>query len=127
MTYRSISPLFIRKKRVDGGEDYLQPKDKEFGELLVRNLQAKTEAFAENNGIESKLPLLDFEFKPLGKAYSNGVTIKQHSPYQTKLIGYLFEFELKLAPALQEIGYYAGFGHLGSQGFGCVGVKGDKG
>jgi len=27
---------------------------------------------------------------------------------------------------LQEIGYYVGFGYLGSQEFGCMGVKGGK-
>jgi len=125
MTYRSISPLFIRQKRADGGEDYLQPSDKEFGNLLVRNLCSKTVAYASQREgeVAADLQILDFEFKALGKVYQNGVTIKQHSPYQTKLIGYLFEFELKVSPSLQEIGYYAGFGHLGSQGFGCVRVK----
>jgi CRISPR-associated endoribonuclease Cas6 len=39
------------------------------------------------------------------------------------LIGYMYEFDLTAPAELQKVGYYAGFGHLGSQGFGCVGVK----
>lgn len=126
MRYRCLSPLFIRRKRDEGGEDYLRPDDRDFGILLMRNLQAKNSAFvAQADGevmVRELIP--DFSFTPLGKVYQNGVLIKQHTPYQTKLIAYLFEFQLRAPVELQEIGYYGGFGHLGSQGFGCVGVKG---
>ena len=126
MRYRSLSPLFIRRKRDQGGEDYLRPEDPDFGILLIRNLMAKSGAFAgQSDGeVGYNEPIPDFRFTLIGKVYQNGVLIKQHTPFQTKLIAYLFEFELRAPVELQEIGYYAGFGHLGSQGFGCVGVKG---
>lgn len=126
MTYRSLSPLFIRRKRLAGGEDYLHPEERDFWILLVRNLVAKQQALAlaseANEPADACLP--DFGFKVVGKVYKNGVTIKQHTARETKLIGYAFEFSLRLPKELQEIGYYGGFGHLGSQGFGCVEVKG---
>ncbi|MEX2336299.1 MAG: CRISPR-associated endoribonuclease Cas6, partial [Fulvivirga sp.] len=50
-----------------------------------------------------------------------GVRIKQHTQKESMLIAYMCEFELTAPVELQEVGYYAGFGHLGSQGFGCVG------
>jgi CRISPR-associated endoribonuclease Cas6 len=33
----------------------------------------------------------------------------------------MFDFELRAAPTLLEVGYYAGFGVENAQGFGCVG------
>lgn len=126
MTYRCLSPIFIRRKRPEGGEDYLHPGDRDFWILLVRNLTAKQQALAlasaEGDLLTTCLP--HFDYKVLGKVYKNGVTIKQHTERETKLIGYAFEFSLRLPKELQEIGYYGGFGHLGSQGFGCVEVKG---
>jgi CRISPR-associated endoribonuclease Cas6 len=86
---------------------------------------AKSGAYAaqgEGEALHNEPPIPDFNFEPLGKVYQNGVLIKQHTPNQTKLFAYL-EFELNAPVELQEIGYYAGFGHFGSQGFGCVGVK----
>ncbi len=128
MQYRSKSPLFIRRKRIDGGEDYLYPDDPDYGILLTQNLISKAKAFASSVGDDSDLEevLPDFSFRPVGKIHKNGVKIKQLTPQQSMLIGYMFEFEFRAPLALQEIGYYAGFGHLGSQGFGCVEMKSRK-
>ncbi|SMD44436.1 CRISPR-associated endoribonuclease Cas6 [Aquiflexum balticum DSM 16537] len=125
MHYHCLSPIFIKRKRLDGGEDYLHPADKEYGMLMVQNLLSKSMAFIKTViGQESEKPILpDFEFKPKGKVYKNGVKIKQLTEQETMLIGYMYEFELRVLVELHEIGYYAGFGQLGSQGFGCVGVK----
>lgn len=123
--YRCLSPIFIKKKRADGGEDYLHPEDKEYGALMVQNLLSKSEAFQKTfSGVEYEKEIIpDFDFKVIGKVYKNGVKIKQLTEQETMLIGYMYEFELKAPVEFHEIGYYAGFGQLGSQGFGCVGVK----
>lgn len=125
MHYRSKSPLFVRRKRSDGGEDYLHPEDPDYGILLMQNLISKSKAFALSAGDEQDFNgvLPDFSFRPVGKIHKNGVKIKQLTAQQSMLIGYMFEFEFRAPAELQEIGYHAGFGHLGSQGFGCVGVK----
>ncbi len=126
MHYRSLSPIFIRKKRDTGGEDYLKSGDEGYEEIFAQNLISKSVACAISGSVENTLqenaPLIYLKTK--GKLYKNGVKIKQLSAVEVQLIGYMYEFELTAPVELQEIGYYAGFGHLGSQGFGCVRVKG---
>jgi CRISPR-associated endoribonuclease Cas6 len=125
MSYRCLSPIFARRKREDGGEDYLHPGDTGYEALLLQNLISKSRAFAlaENpsGNLQEDAPQL--KLLPRGKVYKNGVRIKQLTQSESMLIGYMYEFELTAPAELQEVGYYAGFGHLGSQGFGCVGVK----
>ena len=124
MPYRCLSPIFIRKKREDGGETYLQPGDVGYEYLLIQSLISKASAFASAGGDDSHFhqTAAKFALVPRGKVYKNGVLIKQHTREQSQLIGYMYEFELTAPIELQEVGYHAGFGHLGSQGFGCVGV-----
>lgn len=127
MSYLCLSPIFIRKKRDDGGESYLHPSDKEYSILLVQNLLSKSKAFAIASNISDEFdnpPIPNFAFEHVGKVYKNGVKIKQLTKQETHLVGYIYEFSLTAPIELHEAGYYAGFGHLGSQGFGCVGVKG---
>jgi CRISPR-associated endoribonuclease Cas6 len=122
MAYRCLSPIFLRRKRTYGGEDYLHPEDKEYGLLLVQNLLSKAQAFQHAGKLDEVevISFPHFEFMPSGKVYKNGVKIKQLTEQETMIIGYMYEFELVAPLDLQEIGYYAGFGHLNSQGFGCV-------
>lgn len=125
MRYRCLSPLLLKQKRIDGGENYLHPENDFYKDLLVQNLSSKAVAMAtsaENRFLLDSLP--ETEMKLIGKVYKKGIRIKQHTQMATQVIGYLFEFEFYAPIELQEIGYYAGFGHLGSQGFGCVEVKG---
>lgn len=129
MAYRCLSPIFIRRKRKEGGEDYLHPEDPEYASLLLQNLVSKSLAYSSalNEGqLEALGTISDFHFKPKGKIYKNGVRIKQMTEKQTHLVGYMYEFELRAPIELHELGYYAGFGHLNSQGFGCVEVKGGE-
>lgn len=129
MHYRCVSPILIKEKRVDGGENYLAPSHPKYGEFLIQNLISKWAAQAmagvEQNGVSFQD--LAYRFEPIGKVYKNGVLIKQMTPQESKLIGYSFEFILDAPEELHEIGYYSGFGHLNSQGFGCVSVIGLEG
>lgn len=127
MRYRCLSPIFLRRKRKDGGEDFLHPHDEDYGPILVQNLLAKASAFKNTECVPQageSLPVPDFSFQSNEKIYKNGVKIKQRTDQETHLVGYMYEFEFRAPAELQEIGYTAGFGHLGSQGFGCVEVKG---
>lgn len=125
MHYRCLSPILIKEKRAGGGENYLDPSHPRYGELVVQNLISKWAAQAmagvEQRGVSFQD--LDYRFEPVGKVYKNGVVIKQMTPQESKLIGYSFEFILDAAEELHEIGYFSGFGHLNSQGFGCVEMK----
>lgn len=125
MSYRCLSPIFIRSKRMDGGEDYLRPGDGGYEEILLDNLLSKASALAiaGNDREIFQSDTYPLRLATRGKIYKNGVRIKQHTSMESQLIGYMYEFDLTAPAELQEVGYYAGFGHLGSQGFGCVGVK----
>ncbi|SHN04219.1 CRISPR-associated endoribonuclease Cas6 [Cyclobacterium lianum] len=125
MHYRGLSPIFLRRKRDDGGEDYLHPEEEDYGKLLIQNMISKVRAFEQVAALEmnpAEISIPDFSFKPTGKIFKNGVRIKQLTEQATMLIGYMYEFEFSAPVELQKAGYYAGFGHLGSQGFGCVGL-----
>lgn len=125
MHYRCVSPILIKEKRATGGENYLDPSHPKYGELLIQNLISKWAA-QSMAGVETNVSSyqnLEYRFRPLGKVYKNGVVIKQMTPQESKLIGYSFEFILEAPEELHEIGYYSGFGHLNSQGFGCVEIK----
>ncbi len=125
LRYRCLSPIFLRRKRPEGGEDYLGPDDPDYENILLQNLLSKSLATAMADGFQGALSseLPEIKLQVLGKVFKNGVAIKQHTAQASKLIGYMYEFELTAPVQLHEIGYYAGFGHLNSQGFGCVGVK----
>lgn len=122
MTYRCLSPIFLRKKRAGGREDYLHPNDEDYGILMVQNLLSKMQAFQyTENGNENCMSVFpQFDVKPICMMYKNGVKIKQLTAQETMLIGYLYEIVFTAPIELHEIGYYSGFGHLNSQGFGCV-------
>lgn len=126
MHYRCLSPILIKQKRIeDGGENYLHPENEAYQDILLYNLSSKAQAMAvavDTLPLPENLPTVDFQ--PKGKVYKKGIKIKQHTAQATQLIGYMYEFELSAPTELHEIGYYAGFGHLGSQGFGCVEVMG---
>lgn len=125
MIYRCLSPFLLKEKRTDGGENYLHPEHADYLRLLINNLSSKAQALAlavDTMPLPEELP--DASIQVLSKVYKKGVRIKQHTPQATQLIGYMYEFELSAPVELHEIGYHAGFGHLGSQGFGCVEVRG---
>lgn len=48
------------------------------------------------------------------------IALRAGTPQETKMKGYLFNFELQGEPELLRLGYYGGFGRLNSQGFGCT-------
>lgn len=129
MKYRSLSPILIKEKRKDGGENYLHPTDENYALFLKNNLCSKLAAYAMTmDTLEwSQNKEHSFDLKVISKVYKKGVMIKQMTNSASKLIGYVFEFELCAPVELQEIGYYAGFGNLNSQGFGCVEICKTKG
>jgi CRISPR-associated endoribonuclease Cas6 len=124
MHYTCISPVLLKRKRITGGEDYLSPTHQEFAKILISNLLNKARAFTTT--VNTSLLWEDhaeIAFKTKGEIKKNGVTLKAFTPETTKMIAYIFDFELTMPTYLHEIGYHAGFGHLNSQGFGCVEVN----
>lgn len=122
MRYKCLSPIIASKRRDDGSVAYLHPDDEGFAETFIRNLRRKRSAVALHNetAMEDDLSGYPFSLKILNTPRKKGVAIKEGSAEATKLIGYLFHFEITAPLELQEIGYYAGFGEKNAIGFGCV-------
>ncbi|GAB4499823.1 MAG: CRISPR-associated endoribonuclease Cas6 [Saprospiraceae bacterium] len=117
---RTLSPLVIARKRPDNAPDeYLHPDDPDFGGLLLLNLLDK---YAAATGHEPPRfwDAAQFGFRPVGPApKSKLVTIKSGTLAQTRVKGWMFDFELDVPRELLEVGLLAGFGKENAQGFGC--------
>lgn len=127
MRYKTISPVCVSvEEEGKTHAQYRHPADEGYLDLLLRNLSGKL-ITAANHAISlqgHEHLIVPPAFRLLSEPRRKGVTLKAHTAAATKVIGYHFDFELEAAPALQEVGYYAGFGVENAQGFGCVEVMG---
>lgn len=117
---RALSPLVIARKRPNGEPDeYLHPDDPDFGRLLFLNLLEKYRA-ATGEEPPGWWNTERFGFRIAGAApRSKLVAIKAGTAAQTKVKGYLFDFEVDAPGELVELGLLAGFGRENALGFGC--------
>src|SRR5690606_15571167 len=93
MRYRCLSPMVVElKEKDDRNGTYLPPDDPRFEERFVQNLVAKCAAldtlFAQNDQDQG------VSFELIGSYRSKLHTIKPHTRQQTKLRGFLFDFQL---------------------------------
>jgi len=123
MRFRALSPICLGTV-VDYNPhaQYLSPLDDDYERLLLQNLTYKfsTAAHYAPAGPIHHNPDLSAHFELLSEPRKKGITLKAHTPQETQVIGYTFDFELTAPPHLLETGYYAGFGEKNAQGFGCV-------
>jgi CRISPR-associated endoribonuclease Cas6 len=122
MRYQCLSPIVSSTRRQDGSVAYLSPEEPDYGRIFIQNLLRKQSALMLHNGEteiqeQNKFP---YAFRLLNTPRKKGITIKANTQEETKVIGYLFHFELTAPAELHEVGYYAGFGEKNSMGFGCV-------
>ena len=126
MRYRATSPILVSTLTADARHaTYLSPEDPQFGKLMTDNLQHKFFAAVNAGLIDSKLEFDDEStpgFRLLSEPRSKVMLIKANSPQQTRIRAYLFDFELRIHPVLQQIGYLSGFGEKNSLGLGGVEV-----
>ncbi len=117
---RTRSPLVIAQKGADGGPDqYLPPDDPAFGPLLLANLMEKYRAATGQEALPPDWQPETWVYRPVGTPpRSRLVTMKAHTKAETRVRGYLFDFELVAPPALLEVGLLAGFGRHNAGGFG---------
>ena len=121
MRYQCLSPIVTSTRRDDGSVAYLSPEDPAYGRIFIQNLLRKQSALSLHNGeteIQEKNNF-PYAFRLLNTPRKKGITIKANTAEETKVIGYLFHFELAAPAELHEVGYYAGFGEKNSMGFGC--------
>ena len=129
ISFRTLSPVLV-SEQVEGRKNarYMAPDEKHFGKMIINNLVNKLNAVAEADlGIsdpttEHETTVDTYGFRLLSTPRKKGVVIKADTPQQTKIIGYLFDFEITAPTALIQVGYHAGFGEKNSLGFGCCEV-----
>ena len=115
---------------------YLAPDYHNYSELIKENLVKRyvaahnkvLEGVNYTNKHEEYLVDLPFDidkwdFKVISKPKSKLQTIKSGTEAQTKVRGFVFDFELTAPVELMKFLYYSGIGEKGSLGFGCVGVR----
>lgn len=121
--FRCLSPIVIshRQREKDKYARYLGPEDEGYGSFVAGNLMEKYHAYDNGMSREDRITD-DLVFKSESKARSKLIAIKQGTPQETKIRGFLYDFTVMGPPELIRLGYYAGFGEKNSLGFGCVDV-----
>ena len=115
----TLSPVVISKKRGDGSEEYLSPEHPEYETLFFHNLMGKYLSTGQTVPAEwEQAPSIFYLLNP-DKVKSKLVTIKAGHASETRVKGYLFDFELHAPAKLMETGLLAGFGKENSWGFAC--------
>ena len=115
---RLRSPLVVGRKKANGNDDYLHPDDPDFAPLFWENLLSKYRA-ATGQETPSWWDVSRFRLQVVGQEpKSKLVTIKVDTPAQTKVKGYVFDFEVDAPRELVEVGILAGFGRMNGEGFG---------
>ncbi|MCS7035746.1 MAG: CRISPR-associated endoribonuclease Cas6 [Saprospiraceae bacterium] len=116
---RMRSPLLVARKRSEGPDEYLAPDDPDFGGLMLQNLLDKYQAFTKAD-ISKLWPLTSLRFRLCTdrQPRSKLVTLKQGTPQQTRVRGWMMDFEITAPRELIAVGMLAGWGRANSQGFG---------
>lgn len=120
MHFRTTSPLFISDRDPESGHKrHLSPDDSNYNTLLERNLTEKFNTYSKVYTADNPAPL-HIKVIPQSFAKERLVRIKGFTDQQTYIKAYDFQFKAIGSPELIRTGYFAGFGALNSQGFGCV-------
>lgn len=128
MCYKALSPICLGAYE-DGNlhAQYRSPANSDYEALLLQNLTNKLQTaghyattWLPQQVLAAEKPRLSLRL--LSEPRKKGIILKAHTPQQTQVVGYLFDFELITPAPLQEIGFYAGFGEKNAQGFGCVSI-----
>jgi len=118
MRFQTISPLFVDEYNPStGNTNHLSPDASNYSTLIHNTLKEKYRAFYK---WEPNPEWPETKIIATNKPKSKLITIKSGTPEMTKIKAYNFQFTVTGHPELITVGYYGGFGRLGSQGFGCV-------
>lgn len=127
MQFRTTSPLVISDfETLPNGRtqaNYLHPEDAIYESLFFKNLCDKYAGAVQHQVIAADANYKDasaMHFRVLGsRIRSKLVTIKAGTPAQTKVRGYMFDFEVTAPQVLLRVGYLGGFGGQSAMGFGA--------
>lgn len=121
MRFQTISPLFVDEFNPSTGKtNHLSPDASNYSAIIHNTLKEKYRAFLN---LEPNPEWPETKIIAENKPKSKLITIKSGTPEMTKIKAYNFQFTITGHPELITVGYYGGFGRLGSQGFGCVEIQ----
>jgi CRISPR-associated endoribonuclease Cas6 len=134
--FRALSPVVVSKPKENASgkliSQYLAPDSEEYSRLLHENVikrfvdatagkaggRQNTDTFVRISDIPFDTDL--WKFKVIGSPRARLQTIKAGTPDQSKIKGYVFDFELTAPPELLAFIYATGIGEKGSLGFGFI-------
>ncbi len=127
MRFRALSPVCVSRPLENGGRliaQYLAPDHPEYERRFFENLVMR---YNSRPQLSKSFKLLEgfdgWHLSPLNKPKSRLIKIKADTPQETRIRGYLYDFECTAPAELLQFGYEAGFGEKNSLGFGCVEVE----
>lgn len=127
MQFKLRSPLCLAMREEQNAyPTYIPPTHPQFEPLFKQHLLNK---YVSLTGTFSHLPALpmhasdQIKFNLLSDPTSRLVTIKAFTPQQSKIRGFIFDFELSAPQGLLQLAYFGGFGEKTSLGFGYAALK----
>lgn len=106
---------------------YLPPDDLRFAEAIKMNLLRKHETlngkFEDAHDVIFKPDAVYIDRKGGTSGISKLITIKEGTPDETKVRGYVFPFSIQLDKALLDTAWDCGLGEKNSVGFGMIAVN----
>ncbi len=122
-THFKATSLMVVAEKKDGHDQYLEPTDPSFGQLLISGLIDKYLSILKERSeiidaslIEQKI---HFELLDSSKMKSRKITIKENKKAETEIKGYRdFTFAITGPKEVIEVGFFGGFGRYCSEGCG---------
>lgn len=126
VTFQTLSPIVVARKKADGKDDYLSPEDPGFAAYFAYNLLEKYGSInpdAMKVDVETAARLVKFRLLRKDKLKSRLLTIKQDKASETKVRAFTnFSFEVSAPAEVLEVGFLGGFGKHSANGLGCCEV-----
>lgn len=117
MQFSLLSPVCLTLKHPEKTEEYIAPDHPQASALIRQNLLDKHKAWLGTEFPGNDFP---FEIKILTKPRTALITIKAETPEESKIRGYMCDFEMIAPVQLMKIMYEGGIGGKNSMGFGMV-------
>ncbi len=115
-SYISLSPIVFINSRTNKSIEYLAPNHPDYTKYLQTNLLEKYKHFYGKEFDQDPTCHIELLSEPKRK----GIFIKRFTPYECKVIGYMYKFQLTAHPILQNLLYNTGMGDKVNIGFGCI-------
>jgi len=116
--YQAKSPVVISfKAENEKYARYLSPEEEGYGELVKQHLMQKYQTVP---GVKPLPGNTEIKFILKSQPKSKLITIKPHTPQQSKVRGFLYRFSLTAPEEVHNLILNAGFGEKNAQGFGWV-------